>query len=92
MGEEKTSEIVSGATASKDNTFEGTNNDEIIYPTGVRLFVIMLAVCLAILPVALDNTIIAPAVPRITDRFKSVQDIGWYGSVSKFFAFSCSFY
>lgn len=92
MSEEKTPEIVSEVTASKDNTLEGTNSDEVVYPTGLRLFTIMSALCLATLLVALDDTIIAPAVPRITDQFKSVQDIGWYGSVSKRFAFSCPFY
>jgi MFS family permease len=27
-----------------------------------------------------DNTIIATAIPRITDHFNSIDDIGWYGS------------
>jgi MFS family permease len=27
-----------------------------------------------------DRTIIATAIPRITDDFNSIQDIGWYGS------------
>ncbi|KAI1051296.1 hypothetical protein LB505_012390 [Fusarium chuoi] len=27
-----------------------------------------------------DNTIIATAIPRISDDFKSLDDIGWYGS------------
>lgn len=29
---------------------------------------------------ALDNTILATAIPRITDQFKSLDDVGWYGS------------
>jgi hypothetical protein len=44
--------------------------------------VIIVALCLAVFLVALDQTIIATAIPRITDHFHSVQDIGWYGSVS----------
>lgn len=27
-----------------------------------------------------DNTIIATAIPTITDQFKSLGDVGWYGS------------
>ena len=27
-----------------------------------------------------DNTIIATAIPRITDHFGALDDIGWYGS------------
>jgi hypothetical protein len=29
---------------------------------------------------ALDNTILATAIPRITDQFNSLADVGWYGS------------
>jgi MFS family permease len=29
---------------------------------------------------ALDNSIIATAIPRITDQFHSLGDVGWYGS------------
>ncbi|KAG9230449.1 putative HC-toxin efflux carrier [Amylocarpus encephaloides] len=29
---------------------------------------------------ALDNTIIATAIPAITDQFHSLPDVGWYGS------------
>ncbi len=35
---------------------------------------------MALFLVALDRTIIATAVPRISDEFKSLGDIGWYGS------------
>jgi len=51
-----------------------------IYPKGAKLVVIIIALCLAVFLVALDQTIIATAIPRITDRFNSVSDIGWYGS------------
>ena len=27
-----------------------------------------------------DNTIVATAIPRITDQFKALEDVGWYGS------------
>ncbi|KIV90376.1 hypothetical protein PV10_07685 [Exophiala mesophila] len=47
---------------------------------GIKLFTIMLALCLAVFCVALDNTIIATAIPHITNEFETVQDIGWYGS------------
>jgi MFS family permease len=35
---------------------------------------------LSIFIVALDRTIIATAIPKITDEFNSIEDIGWYGS------------
>jgi hypothetical protein len=50
------------------------------YPHGLKLALILAALCLAIFLVALDQTIISTAIPKITDHFNSVQDIGWYGS------------
>ncbi|KAM0342627.1 hypothetical protein ACHAPU_009356 [Fusarium lateritium] len=50
------------------------------YPTGVKLGLITLALCLAVFVMALDNSIIATAIPRITDAFESLNDVGWYGS------------
>ncbi|KAL9122049.1 MAG: hypothetical protein Q9187_001396 [Circinaria calcarea] len=50
------------------------------YPSGWKLAVIILPLCLGILLVALDNTIIAVAIPEIATTFKSLTDVGWYGS------------
>ncbi|KAF3902879.1 hypothetical protein AA313_de0208283 [Arthrobotrys entomopaga] len=54
--------------------------EEIVYPTGAKVVLIMVGLMLAVFLVALDQTIIATAIPKITDRFKSINDIGWYGS------------
>ncbi|POR35183.1 Putative HC-toxin efflux carrier TOXA [Tolypocladium paradoxum] len=50
------------------------------YPHGLKLTLIITALCLAVFLVALDQTIIAPALGAITAQFQSVKDIGWYGS------------
>ncbi|MCJ1387089.1 MFS sugar transporter [Xylographa soralifera] len=54
--------------------------DEIEYPGGLKLIIVVVALCLAVFLVALDNTIIATAIPRITDRFHSLEDVGLYAS------------
>jgi hypothetical protein len=59
---------------------EQSPEEEIIYQGGLKLVVIIVALALALFLVALDQTIIATAIPRITDHFNSVSDIGWYGS------------
>ncbi|ODQ50977.1 putative MFS toxin efflux pump [Saitoella complicata NRRL Y-17804] len=59
------------------------------YPHGAKLALIMLSLCLAVFLVALDNTIIATAIPRITERFKSLDDVGWYAS--SYLLTACSF-
>ncbi|KAF1845631.1 MFS transporter [Cucurbitaria berberidis CBS 394.84] len=50
------------------------------YPAKGKLAAITLALCLSVFCMALDNTIIATAIPRITDQFKALNDVGWYGS------------
>ncbi|KAF8173806.1 major facilitator superfamily protein [Mycena galopus ATCC 62051] len=64
----------------KDKEVYSTNEDGIEYPQGLKLFLITLALCLSVFLVALDNTIIATAIPKITDQFQSLDDVGWYGS------------
>ncbi|KAI1170393.1 MFS gliotoxin efflux transporter glia [Nemania sp. FL0916] len=49
-------------------------------PHGLRLFVVIAALFLSIFLVALDLTIVATAIPRITDEFHSINDIGWYAA------------
>ncbi|KAI0399016.1 MFS general substrate transporter [Xylaria palmicola] len=57
-----------------------TREDGTEYPTGVKLTLISVALCLSVFLIALDNSIIATAIPAITDAFHSLSDVGWYGS------------
>ena len=45
------------------------------YPHGAKLALIITALCMAVFLVALDQTIIAPALGAITSQFNSVKDI-----------------
>jgi EmrB/QacA subfamily drug resistance transporter len=82
------SHSVSNAQDEKDKTAlekeaeaeEATEQDQSEYPTGMKLAVIIAALALAVFLMALDNTIIATAIPKITDHFNSLTDVGWYGS------------
>jgi len=56
------------------------NQDHESYPHGPKLWLLIASLCLAVFLVALDQTIIAPALGAITGEFGSVKDIGWYGS------------
>ena len=68
------------ALEKEEEAAEVTEQDQTDYPTGLKLAVIVAALALAVFLMALDNTIIATAIPRITDQFKSLNDVGWYGS------------
>ncbi|RKK17464.1 Efflux pump roqT [Fusarium oxysporum] len=49
-------------------------------PKTLKFWLIILSVFAAMFLVALDRTIIATAIPQITNDFQSLGDIGWYGS------------
>ena len=50
------------------------------FPGPQALFWIMLALLISMFIQNLDSTIIATAIPSITDEFHSVDQVGWYGS------------
>ncbi|KAH7186054.1 major facilitator superfamily transporter [Fusarium flagelliforme] len=50
------------------------------YPHGFHLVSIIIALLLSIFLVSLDITIIATAIPKITDEFKGLDKVSWYGS------------
>ncbi|KAF7958698.1 hypothetical protein EAE96_002232 [Botrytis aclada] len=58
------------------------------YPTGMRLLLIITALCLAIFLTSLDMTIVSTAIPKITDEFHGIESIGWIGS-SFFLTLAC---
>ena len=53
------------------------DTDDIVSTTKLQFLVIFIALILAIFCVALDNTIIVTAIPRITDTYKTLNDVGW---------------
>jgi EmrB/QacA subfamily drug resistance transporter len=65
---------------AKIRTAESKGLDTLEYPTKWKLGLITIALCLSVFCMALDNTILAVAIPKITDEFKSLSDVGWYGS------------
>ncbi|KAF7717919.1 MFS-type toxin efflux pump [Penicillium ucsense] len=67
----------SSSDSDAENKDEGPEPE---YPTAWKLGLISIALCLCVFCVALDNTIIATAIPKITDEFNSLNDVGWYGS------------
>ncbi|KAI1776008.1 putative MFS aflatoxin efflux pump [Hypoxylon cercidicola] len=56
------------------------DEEDIDYPTGIRLALVMLSVFVSMFLIALDRLIISTAIPAITDEFHSLPDVGWYGS------------
>ncbi|KAK3367530.1 major facilitator superfamily domain-containing protein [Podospora didyma] len=55
-------------------------DDTTAYITGVKLTAVVVSVSLACFLTILDISVISTAIPQITDDFKSLVDVGWYGS------------
>ncbi|KAG4261404.1 hypothetical protein FPRO03_11955 [Fusarium proliferatum] len=56
------------------------NEENIVYPTGPKLWSTMASMAIACFLSGLDLTIVAVAVPSITDEFQTIADIGWYSA------------
>ncbi|KAI0585159.1 Efflux pump [Pyrenophora tritici-repentis] len=52
--------------------------------TGFKLYIIVAAVAFVGFLMLLDNMIVSTAIPRITDEFHSLADVGWYASAYQF--------
>ncbi|KAM0186706.1 hypothetical protein ACHAPI_011554 [Fusarium lateritium] len=61
---------------------EEPHNDEenIVFPTGPKLWSTMASMAITCFLSGLDLTIVAVAVPSITDEFQTIADIGWYSA------------
>lgn len=59
---------------------ETLNDPTTEYPHGMRLVLIMISLMLSIFLVSLDNTILATAIPKITDEFHGLDKVAWYSS------------
>ncbi|KAF2235245.1 MFS general substrate transporter [Viridothelium virens] len=51
-----------------------------VYPSTTKLIFIEIGLALAVFLYGLDGTIITTAIPRITDAFGALEDVGWYGA------------
>ncbi|KAH8810769.1 major facilitator superfamily domain-containing protein [Xylogone sp. PMI_703] len=54
--------------------------DESQYPKGVRMGLMVSALCLTISLVALDSTIVSTAAPTLASQWHALTSIGWFGS------------
>ena len=50
------------------------------YLTGAKLIAVIGSITLVAFLMLLDTSIVATAVPNITNEFRSLPDVGWYGS------------
>jgi hypothetical protein len=79
LAEKERHEHVADEKADEDKVDGGMEDQEhqdtTVYPKGLTLTFIIVALCMAVFLVALDQTIIAPALGAITADYQSVKDI-----------------
>ncbi|KAF3767097.1 MFS general substrate transporter [Cryphonectria parasitica EP155] len=78
-------ELETGATDKKKDAAAtlGTDQDgkdDSAFPRGIKLALILGSSYLSMFLVALDRLIVTTAIPKITDEFHTVTNVGWYGS------------
>ncbi|KAK3381907.1 putative MFS transporter [Podospora didyma] len=75
------------ATSSNDPVLPAHGlDDEAVEPehgnlAGFKLFAVTSMITVVVFLMMLDQSIISTAIPRITDEFHSLKDVGWYSSV-----------
>ncbi|RFU29507.1 hypothetical protein B7463_g6846, partial [Scytalidium lignicola] len=97
--------LIGTAPASKENIMTTDNDNDrakvkelkqhiqtdtdIIYPSGLKLTLLMMSIFIGMFLISLDRLIISTAIPQITDEFHSTNDIGWYATA--YLLTSCAF-
>ncbi|KAI2623107.1 efflux pump [Hypoxylon sp. NC1633] len=78
-------EMASKGSENNDTTPRTTphfqaGEPDVKYLSGLKLTAVLTGIILVSFIMLLDMTIIVTAIPKITDEFSSLPDIGWYGS------------
>ncbi|KAK9233821.1 major facilitator superfamily domain-containing protein [Lipomyces kononenkoae] len=63
--------------------------DELHYPQGAALYSTIAALIIVLIITGLDITIVAVAIPSLSNQFKTIADIGWYSTALRLVL--CSF-
>lgn len=69
--------VTTTAEANDQNIVAAGEDDSDRYLTGFKLFLVFVGLLLSIFLVALDQTIVATALPAIASKFNALQDLTW---------------
>jgi len=76
---------------SVDDQYEDSEKN--YQPKSLKFWTIIVATYLSLFLVGLDRSIIATAIPKITDEFNSIEDIGYvYLCIPHFLSMRCIFF
>lgn len=67
------------AHSEQDKHTDSDEKDDTDYfMSGTKLHILICGLGLAVFIMALDMSILTTAIPKITEKFQSTEDIGWY--------------
>ncbi|KAH7020779.1 major facilitator superfamily domain-containing protein [Microdochium trichocladiopsis] len=89
--EPTTSTIGNAANLQGDPSHDENEPDDMAYPTGTKRWLAVSSLFAAAVLHGLDLTIVAAAIPSLTNDFHTLDDIGWYSSAYSLMAASFSF-
>ena len=72
--------VVDNSNPSPEKPTPKDDSEDLYKPKTIKFWLVILSAIVSMFLVALDRTILATAIPRITDNFNSLGDIGWYSS------------
>ncbi|RDW70946.1 putative HC-toxin efflux carrier [Coleophoma cylindrospora] len=70
----------SNPNSEKIATEDGVQEQNQVYLTGWKMGVAVLGLSTSVFLMALDSSILATAIPKMTTALKSLNAVGWYGS------------
>ncbi|KAI0163982.1 MFS general substrate transporter [Xylariaceae sp. FL1272] len=80
MAEPPSHQDKDGSSAVQPMTPPNEQDESAQYPGTWQAILLTAGLCLVTFATAVDNTILATAVPKITADFNSLNDVGWYAS------------
>ncbi|KAE8419487.1 major facilitator superfamily domain-containing protein [Aspergillus pseudocaelatus] len=79
---EQSGSTCTGKDSPTNGTQEHNGKPDPEYVTGIRLGLIIFTIFVSTILVSLEIGIIATAIPGITNDFRRLNDVGWYGSAT----------
>ncbi|KAI0427498.1 major facilitator superfamily domain-containing protein [Xylaria sp. FL1042] len=81
FSEQQAKDASEAPSTDRELTAQGPSESNSPEPvTGAKLVLLLASLTLAAFLIFLDSSIVSTAVPKITDEFNSLKDVGWYGS------------
>ncbi|KAK7941492.1 major facilitator superfamily domain-containing protein [Apiospora aurea] len=66
------------------SSLESPNEFQPEYVTGIRMALVITSAIVACFLMLVDTMVMSTAIPRITDEFLSLPDVGWYAGIYQF--------